>query len=341
MIVKDEVEAVVNLVLQAIPFFDGIYLTVSDKKAYEELKKHNAEKLHIDHRPWNDRFDDARNHNWDLGKKHDYSMWLDADDSFDFNQMPKLISYMEDYDAVYLPYHYAFDDNGNVIVSHQRERLVKRSIGWVWKGWVHETLIPEKPFNKFLANVPVIHNSDHRDESMGRNHDILMKAYEATKDPRYIHYLAISFFTQKKYDEAIELFKEYISVGGWDEEIYRSLVKLSECYYNKNNYDEAGRFALEAIGYMPELPMAYYCLAQYEFKQENWKQALEWVKVAIQKPEFPRKRTDWQPLTRGSLSAQLALRLHWHVGRGAAMRMHLRLSRLDTFATPTRRLRPQ
>ena len=43
MIVKDEVEAVVNLVLQAIPFFYGIYLTVSDKKAYEELKKHNAE----------------------------------------------------------------------------------------------------------------------------------------------------------------------------------------------------------------------------------------------------------------------------------------------------------
>jgi len=286
MIVKDEVLAVVDLIGQAEWCFDAVYLTVSDKKAYSKLKStlDNAV-VHVDYRHWNDRFDDARNHNWDLGKKHDYSMWLDADDSFDFSQMPKLISYMEDYDAVYLPYHYAFDDNGNVIVSHQRERLVKRSIGWVWKGWVHETLIPEKPFNKFLANVPVIHNSDHRDESMGRNHDILMKAYEATKDPRYIHYLAISFFTQKKYDEAIELFKEYISVGGWDEEIYRSLVKLSECYYNKNNYDEAGRFALEAIGYMPELPMAYYCLAQYEFKQENWKQALEWVKVAIQKPE--------------------------------------------------------
>ena len=285
MIVKDEVTAVAKLVGEASHYFDDIYLTISDKKAYEGLKALPVDNIHVDYRKWNDRFDDARNHNWDLGKKHDYSMWLDADDSFDFSQMPKLISYMEDYDAVYLPYHYAFDDNGNVIVSHQRERLVKRSIGWVWKGWVHETLIPEKPFNKFLANVPVIHNSDHRDESMGRNHDILMKAYEATKDPRYIHYLAISFFTQKKYDEAIELFKEYISVGGWDEEIYRSLVKLSECYYNKNNYDEAGRFALEAIGYMPELPMAYYCLAQYEFKQENWKQALEWVKVAIQKPE--------------------------------------------------------
>ena len=290
MIVKDEVEAILNLIGATFydegkRAFDNIYITVSDKKAFKQLSNHYRADVVWDYRPWNDRFDDARNHNWELGRKHDYSMWLDADDSFDFSQMPKLISYMEDYDAVYLPYHYAFDENGNVIVSHQRERLVRRSIGWEWKGWVHETLIPQSSFRKFLANVPVIHNSDHRDESMGRNHDILMKAYEATKDPRYIHYLAISFFTQKKYDEAIELFKEYISVGGWDEEIYRSLVKLSECYYNKNNYDEAGRFALEAIGYMPELPMAYYCLAQYEFKQENWKQALEWVKVAIQKPE--------------------------------------------------------
>lgn len=286
MLVKNEVEAVAELVKQAHWYFDAIYITISDKKAYEAFKKLDLDEAPtIDYRPWNDRFDDARNHNWDLGKKHDYSMWIDADDSFDFSRMPELISYMEDYDAVYLPYHYAFDDNGNVIVSHQRERLVKRSIGWVWKGWVHETLIPSGAFRKTLVDVPVIHNSDHRDESMGRNHDILVKAYEATKDPRYIHYLAISYFSQKNYDAAIELFKEYIGVGGWDEEIYRSLVKLSECYYNKNEYDEAGRYALEAIGYMPELPMAYYCLAQYEFKQENWKQALEWVKVAIQKPD--------------------------------------------------------
>ena len=79
MIVKDEVEAVKDIVLQAGSYFDDIYLTVSDKIASKELKKHlNYPKVHIDYRPWNDRFDDARNHNWDLGKHHYASMWLDA-----------------------------------------------------------------------------------------------------------------------------------------------------------------------------------------------------------------------------------------------------------------------
>ena len=158
MIVKDEVEAILNLIGATFydegkRAFDNIYITVSDKKAFKQLSNHYRADVVWDYRPWNDRFDDARNHNWELGRKHDYSMWLDADDSFDFSQMPKLISYMEDYDAVYLPYHYAFDENGNVIVSHQRERLVRRSIGWEWKGWVHETLIPQSSFRKFLANV--------------------------------------------------------------------------------------------------------------------------------------------------------------------------------------------
>ena len=173
MIVKDEVEAVTGLVADALPYFDAIYLTVSDKEAYKAIKSFSGTVVKVDYRKWNDRFDDARNHNWDLGKKHDYSMWIDADDEFDFSRMPELISYMDTYDAVYLPYHYAFDDNGNVIVSHQRERLVKRSIGWTWKGWVHETLIPDGPFLKHLADIPVIHKSDHIDGSMNRNHAIL------------------------------------------------------------------------------------------------------------------------------------------------------------------------
>ena len=122
LIVKDEVEAVAQLAGAASRVFDAIYLTVSDQKAYKELKKLPDDIVHVDYRQWNDRFDDARNHNWGLGKHHDYSMWLDADDSFDFSQMPKLISYMEDYDAVYLPYHYAFDEN-----SKKQKRMYQQS----------------------------------------------------------------------------------------------------------------------------------------------------------------------------------------------------------------------
>lgn len=285
LIVKDEVEAVAELVKQAHWYFDAIYITISGKKAYDAFKKLDLDEApQIDYRPWNNRFDDARNHNWKLGEGHDFSMWIDSDDEFNFSAMPQLKEVMQDTDAVYLPYHYDHDEQGNVIVSHWRERIVRRSIGWNWKGWVHETLIPDQPIRKEMVDfAPVIHHSDHREQSLNRNHDILVQAYEETEDPRYLHYLAISHYTQKNYDLAINLFKQYIEVGGWDEEIYRSLVKISECYYAKKDYDNAIRHGLEAIGFMPELPMAYHAVAQYEFKQKNYKQALEWVKVAVQK----------------------------------------------------------
>ena len=295
MIVKDEVEAVTKLASQAYPYFDAIYLTVSNKEPYEALKaleQHDG--IHVDYRKWNDRFDDARNHNWDLGKEHYASMWIDADDEFDFTKIPYLTELLQDHDAIYLPYHYDHDEDGNVIVSHWRERFVRRTMGWQWRGWVHETLIPEGHFIKKMVDIPVIHHSDHREGSLERNHEILQKAWEETGDPRYLHYLAISEYTHKNYDLAIQLFKDYIEIGGWDEEIYRSLVKISECYYAKKDYDNAIRHGLEAIGFMPELPMAYHAVAQYEFKQKNYKQSLEWVKVAVQK-KAPDNVSVWDP----------------------------------------------
>ena len=38
MIVKDEVKEITELVRQAKPYFDAIYLTVSDEKAYKIIK---------------------------------------------------------------------------------------------------------------------------------------------------------------------------------------------------------------------------------------------------------------------------------------------------------------
>jgi len=164
LIVKDEVEPVKKLVKNAQPYFDGIFLTVSDKKAYEQLKDTGVS---VDYRAWNDRFDDARNHNWDLGKDYDASMWLDADDAFDFSRIPEIVAQLAEYGAVFLPYHYEHDENGNVIVSHWRERMVKRNLGFYWKGWVHENLITDEPFKKVNLDIPVIHQTvaGHREKS--------------------------------------------------------------------------------------------------------------------------------------------------------------------------------
>lgn len=293
MIVKDEYEQVAAMLTIADQFFDAIYLTVSDKKTANKLKKfvpiEGGAEVHVDYRPWNNRFDEARNHNLDLIRNQGYSyyMWLDADDEFDFLTVPKLVELAEEgpYDAIWLPYEYAHDENGVCVALHWRERLLRADKGFEWRGWVHENCITDEPIKSKRANVPVIHRSDHKEESEARNHAILTEAYQATEDPRYIHYLGISLFGMGKWEECIDVLKHYVSVGGWDEEIYRSLLRMSEASTQLGKDEDAMQYALRAAGLMPDYPQAYFNLAQIEFEQGNFKQTLEWLKVGFSKPQ--------------------------------------------------------
>lgn len=299
MIVKDEVEDVSRILGQAEFYFDKIYITVSDKKSFNELKKLPTEKTEYDYRPWNNRFDEARQHNWEKGEHMDASFWIDADDEFDFRTIEEMKPLLDEYDVVFLPYHYEHDEKGNVIVSHWRERLIKRGLGFYWKGWVHENLITDQHFTKINIGIPVVHRTKegHREASTKRNHEILLQAYQETKDPRYIHYLGISFFTLQEFEKCIEILKEYVKVGGWDEEVYRSLVKMGEAAFMLGDYEEAMQYLTRAVGLIPSYPMAYEVLSHIEFQHNNYKEAYEWAKMALSK-ETPEGASIYDPTAR-------------------------------------------
>lgn len=306
MIVKDETAQVLSLLRQdATIFFDDIYLTVSDIEAYHiiENEVHAVmwKNVHVDCREWNDNFADARNHNFAKGDSK-YQFWLDADDTFNFKAIPHLVKRMEEdeLDAIFLPYNYAQDDRGNCIVRHWRERLLRRSSEFVWKGAVHETAISEKSLSTDKVDIEVVHHTDtdHNTSSAQRNHAILEKAYAETDDLRYVYYLGMSYFTFKDYEKAITILGEYIAGGGNNvEDLYRSMTLISEAAYHLKQYDLALEYATKAATLKPEYPMAYWLLAQYEADQENWKEALEWVKVSMTKPD-PQSLTIWDPTAR-------------------------------------------
>lgn len=282
MIVKDEVDNVKKIIRQARPYFTDIFITVSDKKAFHELDREPAI---VDYREWTGKFDEARQHNWELGANYDYSFWLDADDAFDFSRIPEIFSYLDGVDAVFLPYNYKYDENGNCIVRHPRERAIARRKNFYWKGWVHENLVCEEGMQKTDLDIPVIHmnSEDHDKESLKRNHEILTKAVKETDDPRYLHYLGISYFTLRQYQDAIDTLNGYIKVGGWDEEIYRSVTKISESYFMLGDVDTAIMEALKATAILPDYPQAFHLLCHYESQANNHKQAIEWGNVALSK----------------------------------------------------------
>lgn len=301
MIVKDEFAEVELLLSQAFDYFDQLNVVVSDKPTYNKLKKNFPDaKVNLKYRQWNNRFDEARNASLELCTT-DFMFWLDADDSFDFRAIPQLVDIAEEngIDAVFLPYNYMQDDQGNCITRHWRERLVRLGRGYSWRGWVHETCISDEKVVTHKVNFEVKHNAtiDDAQGSYERNHVILEEAYEATKDPRYLHYLGMSYFTGKNYERAGELLTDYLQVGGSIEDVYRTLGLLSECAYHLGKFDLALEYATKQATLKPEYPMAYWLLAQYEADQDNYLEALEWVKVSESKPD-PDTLSVWDPSSR-------------------------------------------
>jgi tetratricopeptide (TPR) repeat protein len=301
MIVKDEFEEVEVLLSQAYDYFDQICVVVSDKPTCNKLKKNFPDaKFNIKWREWNNRFDDARNACLELVDT-DFFFWLDADDEFDFRAVPQLVDIAEEngIDAIFMPYNYMQDDQGNCITRHWRERLIRQGRGYSWRGWVHETCISDEKPVTHKVDFEVKHHAtlDDAKNSYARNHAILEEAYEATEDPRYLHYLGMSYFTGQDYERAGELLTDYLKVGGSVEDVYRSLGLLSECAYHLGKFDLALEYATKCATLKPEYPMAYWLLAQYEADQENYEEALEWVKVSETKPD-PETLSVWDPSSR-------------------------------------------
>lgn len=292
MIIKNETAAVIDLIRHnsaALEVFDAINLTVSDKKAANVLKRElNYPKVKIVHRPWNDNFADARNDNLTMCDT-DYFFWVDADDAFDFNEIPKLVDYAEanDFEAIYLPYNYGRDEDGHVVAVHDRERLIRTDAGFTWRGAIHESLLKEGSFRAKRLQTPVVdHLSKDIEGSKMRNHKILKTQVVGVDnpDPRYVYYYGISCFGVGEYREAIKWLNEYMKVGGWDEELYRALIKISESYFMIDDYANACDAALKAAGMLPHYPDAYLNLARYEYAYEHWQECIEWVEVGLAKP---------------------------------------------------------
>jgi hypothetical protein len=89
MIIKDEFDAVLKICTEAYKYFDELNFTVSDKKTADKLINLMAkqDKVHVVHRPWNNRFDEARNDNLEMCHTK-YWFWIDADDEFPFEAIP-------------------------------------------------------------------------------------------------------------------------------------------------------------------------------------------------------------------------------------------------------------
>lgn len=299
MIVKNE-EAVLGRCLDSIKdVIDEIIIvdTGSTDKTMEIAKEYTDKVFSFE---WINDFAAARNFAFEKATC-DYIMWLDADDVIDDQSRSNFAalkeSFPHDADVLMLPYNVAFDKDGNCTFHYFRERIVRRGMGYKWMEPVHEHI---SMFGnvKQIENIAVIHKPGVKvGRSTTRNLDIYLARIEAGEQlsSRGMYYFARELRTHNKTQEAIEQYRQFISLGeGWREDVITACGDLGDCYLKVE--DEKRALAAYFESFVYDLPRAEICckIAAYYRDKKDASKAIYWYRQAV---EIPRPSGGWGFIT--------------------------------------------
>ncbi len=198
MIVRNEELALPRVLSVAHVYADEIIIvdTGSTDKTVDIALKANCKVYPFE---WTDDFAAARNYAFSLAKS-DFVMWLDADDVITDRRARRIAALKQNLtaDVVMLPYH--MGDPPTLVFW--RERILKRDMGFAFKGRVHEAV--EVSGNIIYENIPVVHDKLKSSEPK-RNLRILEKVLKEKGDlvGREAFYYGSELYYNRIYDDAV------------------------------------------------------------------------------------------------------------------------------------------
>jgi glycosyltransferase involved in cell wall biosynthesis len=225
-ILKNEAKHLPRFLENVRGCFDEIHLTDtgSTDGSLELIQLYQKEglgedspKLQLHHFEWVDDFAAARNYSFSHTKA-DYIMWLDLDDAI---SDPKAFQGWRDTllpiaDFWMASYHYALGKNGKPLCSFARERVVKNHLGFQWKYFVHEGLLPESPVKKhvevqYALTWAVNHLRDEEDLKSDRSRNLRLFEKQVKLNPRMRYYYGKELFENGKPLEAFGHLKSAVT----------------------------------------------------------------------------------------------------------------------------------
>lgn len=300
LIAKDQVELVANIINNYTQYFSEIVIAGDFRhEEFEQLAgvrqtKNGECNVKYFQYKWCDDFADKRNF---VASKvtNDYYVRIDTDDEIinahNLNALADKARKME-VDVVYLRYIYATDKDGNILAEHWRESIIKKREGMYWKKKVHENIFWDDSDTANTvkdSSVVIKHNMEdgHTEKANDRNLRILVKEYMEDKencDPRTIAYIGRSLLGMGHTEQAIPFLIELTQKSGWDDDKFFAYCQLSDAYLRLKKYEEALDSALIGLKIKPEFPDAYLKLGNVYLEKGDYKTALEWYEIGVQKP---------------------------------------------------------
>ncbi len=288
MIVRDE-ESVLGRCLECVKNIadEIIVVDTGSKDKTKEVASLYTDKVYDFE--WVDDFSAARNFSFSKAEK-DYIMWLDADDVIDSENQRKLKELKSTLepsaDIVMMKYNVAFDDNGNPTFSYYRERLMKRSRHFLWKGAIHEVITPSG--NIKYCDIEVLHKKLKVNDP-NRNLRIFERLLNDGKvlDTRQKYYYARELYFHERYEDAIKAFKEFFDADDkWIENSINACLDLSRCYMKLDRTNEALNSLFWNFKY--DNPRAEICceIGYIKMAEHKYREAIFWYELAL-KLKYP------------------------------------------------------
>jgi glycosyltransferase involved in cell wall biosynthesis len=271
MIVKNESKVIRRCLTSVKPLIDHWVIvdtgsTDDTKEIILEFMKDTLGELH--QRNWIN-FAHNRNEALALAKgKGEYILLIDADEILEFDEGFKLTPLNLDY------YDIVTKHSGS---EYTRIQLIKDRLNWKWTGVLHEYIgAPEALSHAILKGVYDIYGHDGcRSQDPLKFQKDAMVFEEAMKtDPynsRYQFYLAQSYKDAHEYKLAITNYKKRIGMGGFDQEVFWSMLQvglLQELLQKPEEIIVNGY--REAYKYRPTRAEPLYRLTEYYRRSGNY-----------------------------------------------------------------------
>ena len=280
MIVKNEKE-VLKRCLDSVKPLIGYWVIVdtgSIDGTQEFIQEHMKDipgELH--ERPWKN-FGFNRSEAIRLAKnKGDYLLFIDADDWLEIDA--GFQSRFLDKDVYNMC-------RGTNTFSYDHPQLAKGSLPWKYVGVAHEYLTCDVPHTSELLRE-VRYMSGHggaRSKVPGEKFFQYIKLLEKglkgePHNARYAFYLAESYRDAKLSQEALKAYQKRIAMGGWDQEVFWSLLQVAHLQWTLSfPMDTVISSYYHAHYFRPHRPEPLYYLADIFNQQQNFAMAYATVR---------------------------------------------------------------
>ena len=186
---------------------------------------------------WRCDFALARNFSFEKASG-DFIMWIDADDVVDEENVKRILDLKARTPSadVYFFKYAMINQKGEKTLEFYRERIVRKSLGLKWQGFIHEAI---SPAGKIEKKDIVIYHKKEKPGNPKRN----LKIYQYHRrlgtpfDARSTYYFAKEYYYNGYYKSAVKWLNKFLKMNGkFAPNQQDAYLTLGRCYAQMGNY---------------------------------------------------------------------------------------------------------